>query len=121
MRVVNDIRKERGDLDSHWPHTILNIYWKYLIPPNEHKAAFLSAIPPPDHVDTFDWLLRSAGPDESDTRTHDYIRSALLEAAGRRAEALAGYRTVESRFAAGSSGTLMDETRKAVVRLTAGK
>lgn len=119
IRVVNDIRKEHGDLDPHWPHDILNMYWAHIVPPDEDKAAFLSAVPPLDHLDTFDWLLRRAGPGEPDALTHDYIRSALLEAAGRRAEALAGYRAVQSRFGPNSGGTLVDGTRRAIVRLTA--
>jgi len=119
IRVVNDIRKEHGDLDPHWPHDILNMYWAHIVPPDEDKAAFLSAVPPLDHLDTFDWLLRRAGPGEPDALTHDYIRSALLEAAGRRAAALAGYRAVQSRFGPNSGGTLVDGTRRAIVRLTA--
>ena len=122
IRVANDIRKEHGDLDPHWPHDILNIYWEHMVPPNEHKAAFLSAVPPLDHLDTFDWLLQRAGPDDPDPLTHAYIRSALLEAAGRRDEALAGYRTLQARFGPDSSGsTLANVTRKAVVRLTAAR
>jgi Tfp pilus assembly protein PilF len=122
IRVANDIRKEHGDLDPHWPHTILNIYCEHMVPPDEHKAAFLSAVPPLDHVDTFDWLLQRAGPDDPDPLTHAYIRSALLEAAGRRDEALAGYRTLQARFGPDSSdSTLANVTRKAVVRLTAAR
>jgi len=119
IRVANDIRKEHADLDPHWPHDLLNIYWGQMIPPNEHTTVFLSVISPLDHLATFDWLLQRAGPEEGDPLSHAYIRSALLEAAGRREEALAGYRTLQSRFAQDSSGTLVNVTRKAVVRLTA--
>jgi hypothetical protein len=119
IRVANDIRKEHADLDPHWPHDLLNMYWGQMIRPNEHTTAFLSAVSPLDHLATFDWLLQRAGPDEGDSLSHAYIRSALLEAAGRREEALAGYRTLQSRFAQDSSGTLVNVTRKAVVRLTA--
>ena len=58
------------------------------------RLLFLSAVPPLDHLAIFDWLLQRAGPDEPDPLTHAYIRSALLEAAGRRDEALAGYCTI---------------------------
>jgi Tfp pilus assembly protein PilF len=118
IRVANDIRKEHGDLDPYWPHEILNIYWEHMVPPNEHKTAFLSSVPPQDHLDTFDWLLQRAGPNDSDPLTHAYIRSALLEAAGRRDEALAGYRTLQARFGRNGSGTLADVIRQAIVRLT---
>lgn len=122
IRVANDIRKEHGDLDPPWPHAILNIYRQQIVLSNEHTAAFLSAVPSQDHLDTFDWLLQRAGPYDSDPLTHAYIQSALLEAAGRRDEALAGYRALQSRFDRGTSGsTLAGLTRKAVARLTAAR
>jgi hypothetical protein len=121
IRVANDIRKEHGDLDPPWPHDILNIYGEQIVLSNEHTAAFLSAVPSQDHLDTFDWLLQRAGPDDPDPLTHAYIQSALLEAAGRRDEALAGYRTLLSRFDPDTSSTLAGLTRKAVVRLTAAR
>ena len=51
IRVVNEIRKEHGDLHAPWPHDMLNLYWAHIVPPDEHRAAFLSAIPPQDHLD----------------------------------------------------------------------
>jgi len=119
LRVVNDIRKEHGDLDPHWPHDMLNVYWEYIVTTNQDKSAFLGALPPADHLDTFDWLLRQSGSDDSDPLTHAYIRSALLEAAGRRDEALAGYRTLQSRFGPDNTSGVANGTRKAVIRLTA--
>jgi hypothetical protein len=93
-----------------------------MVPPNKDTVVFLSAVPPLDHLDTFEWLLQRAGPDDPDPLTHAYIRSALLEAAGRRDEALAGYRTLQARFDPDSSGsTLAAATRKAVVRLTVAR
>jgi hypothetical protein len=121
IRVTNDIRKEHGDLDPHECHNILNLYWDYLATPNDHRAAFLSAIPPPDHLDTFDWLLQREGPRDSSPLTHTYIRSTLLEAAGRRDEALAGFRAVQTQFGPNISYTLADGARKAIVRLTAAR
>ena len=122
IRVANEIRKEHGDLDSHWPHEILNIYWEHMVPPHKDTVAFLSAVPPLDNLETFEWLVQMAGPDDPDPLTHAYIRSALLEAAGRRDEALVGYRNLQARFGPDSSGgTLADVTHKAVVRLTAAR
>ena len=122
IRVANDIRKQHGDLDSSWPHDILNIYRERMVPPNEDTIAFLIAVPPLDHLATFDWLLQRVGHDDSDPLTHAYIRSALLEAAGRRDEALAGYRNLQARFGPHSPGsTLADVTYKGVARLTAAR
>jgi hypothetical protein len=91
-----------------------------MVPPHKDTIAFLSAVQPADHLETFDWLIQRAGPDDSDPLTHAYIRSALLEAAGRRDEALAGYRNLLARLGPDSiGGMLEDVTRKGVVRLTA--
>jgi hypothetical protein len=120
IRVANDIRKEHGDLGQNWPHNILNIYWMYTVPPSEDKAAFLSAVPPLDHLATFDWLLQLSSRDD-DSLTHAYIRSALLESAGQRAEALAGYRGVQSQLSLDSRGSIADGARKAIARLAAAK
>lgn len=120
IRVANDIRKEHGVLAPRWPHDILTQYWEYVVIPNKNEAAFLSAIPPQDHLDTFDWLVQLDGPDgEKDPVTHAYIRSVLLETAGRRDEALAGYRSVQARLGSDRSNSLAEAARKAVARLGA--
>jgi len=121
IRVANDIRKEHGDMSPHQRHNILNLYWDYLATPNGHRADFLGAISPLDHLDTFDWLVQREGPRDSSPLTHTYIRSTLLEGAGRRDEALAGFRAVQTQFGPNISYTLADGARKAIVRLTAAK
>ncbi len=121
IRVANDIRKEQGDLDPRWADSILTIYAGGMVPPDDHTAAFLNAVPPPEHLATFDWLVGKAGPDNTGGLTRAYLRSALLEAAGRRDEALAGYRALQTRFTPVRSGSLVDATRQAIARLTGGK
>jgi tetratricopeptide (TPR) repeat protein len=121
VRVANDIRKEHGDLDPRWPRAILNIYSAYIVSPNEDKAAFLSAVPPADHLDTFDWLVRMDGAGDSGSLANAYIRGVLLEGAGRRDEALAEYRKLQGRFGADDRSTLAEDTRKAIGRLGGAK
>jgi hypothetical protein len=121
IRVVNEVRKEHGDLDPHWPHDILNRYWEYVVTPNDDKGAFLRAVSPADQLDTFDWLLRQTAPNEAGSVTNAYIRNALLENAGRRDEALAGYRNLQAGFGPDISGTLANGTRKALARLSGSK
>jgi hypothetical protein len=121
IRLANDIRKEQGDIGPHQAHNILNIYWEYVVEPNPHRADILNAVPTSEHLATFDWLVRQEGPDDPNPLDHTYIRSALLETAGRREEALAGYRSVQVQLGRNTSGTLPDGTRKALARLTAAK
>jgi tetratricopeptide (TPR) repeat protein len=115
IHIANDIRKDSGELDAPWPHDLLNVYWEYVAIPNERRKEFLNAIPPQDHVATFDWLVQREG--GNDLGTHAYIRSALLEAAGRKDEALASYRALAATFRPNDSGSLVDDTRKAIARL----
>jgi tetratricopeptide (TPR) repeat protein len=117
IRVVNQIRQDHGDLEPPWPHDILNLYWEHMIVSNEDKPAFLSVIPLTDHVDTFEWLLAQSGPEDRDSLTHAYIRSALLEAAGRRDDALESYRALQTRFPHSGESTLATRsTRGRVTR-----
>jgi tetratricopeptide (TPR) repeat protein len=116
IRIANDIRKENGEMDADWAHELLNVYWEYVAIPNEYRKEFLSAIPPQDHLATFDWLVEREG--GQDSGTHAYIRSALLEAAGRKDEALASYRALAHTFRPNDAGSLVDGTRKAIARLT---
>jgi hypothetical protein len=117
--VANAIRKEHGEINPPLPRDILNVYSERLLPPDERTSAFLSAVPPPDHLDTFDWLVQQAPSGELSLFAYACIRGALLEAAGRRDEALAAYRALNTRFTPGDSGALVDLTRKAIIRLTA--
>jgi tetratricopeptide (TPR) repeat protein len=122
VRVANGIRMEHGELAGHWPHEVLSMYWEYVANPNKNEAAFLGVIPPQDHLDTFDWLVQMEGQSgDSDALTHLYIRSVLLESAGRRDEALAGYRSVQTRLGNDRSNSLAEGAKKAVERLGARK
>jgi hypothetical protein len=116
IRIANEIRKETGELDAGRAHDLLNVYWEYVAIPNKRSTTFLSTIPPEDHVATFDWLVQREGGQGSST--HAYIRSALLEAAGRKGEALASYRALAATFRPNDAGSLVDGTRRAIARLT---
>lgn len=120
IRVTNAMRTEQSTLDPSWPHRILNLYWDHVVEPNENRNAFLTAIPPLEQLSTFDWILQQADASDRDSLTNSYIRSALLESAGRRDEALTGYRKLQTRIGS-NPGTLLDDTRKAIARLTANK
>lgn len=121
IRVANEVRQEHAELEQRWPHDLLNIYWEYLVPPNDRTDAFLRAVPPADHLATFDWLLAREGAGERDSLIYVYMHNALAEAAGRTSEALAGYRSIESRLAPESRGALAELTHKALIRLAGAR
>lgn len=120
-RVANQVRREHRELDRRWPHDLLNIYWEYLVPPNPQTAVFLRALEPGDQSATFDWLLAQAGEADRNSLANAYIHCALLEAAGRSSEALAGYRVVQARLGREGSGTVADLTHRAMARLAAAR
>jgi hypothetical protein len=114
VRVANAIRSEHGDLDRYVRRRILNIYSFRLVPPKDDTPAFLNALPPAQHLATFDWL--NEGSDTSDSGVRSYCRSRLLEAAGHSDEALAGYHMLRSQNR-NRSGDLLDATLQAIARL----
>jgi hypothetical protein len=119
VRVANNIRNEHGDLDPQWARAILSAYSTYVGRPSEHKTAFLAAVSPADHLDTFDWLVKLDGAGDSAQPALAHVRCILLEAAGRRAAALAGYRLLQARLDAGDRSIMAQDVRKAAVRLSA--
>jgi hypothetical protein len=84
----------------------------------EDERAFLNALPPAEHLATFDWLTQGlTGINRVGSGERSYYRSRLLEAAGRVDEALAGYRALQTEYR-DRPGSLLDRTREAIHRLT---
>jgi hypothetical protein len=118
IRVANSIRKEQGDLDAVSRRAILFIYSVRLIPPNEDTPALLAAVPPADHLATFDWLTEKVDAAESGGLTRTYCRSRLLEAAGRNDEALSGYRALQTQSTPSPSVFIVHAAQQGIARLT---
>ncbi len=118
IRVANSIRKEQGDLEAGRRGAILYLYSERMIPPDESTQAFLAAVPPVEHLATFEWLTEKADTDEFGRLTRNYCRSRLLEAAGRNDEALAGYRALQKQFTSSRGGSVVYATQQAIVRIT---
>jgi hypothetical protein len=115
VRVANAIRSEHGDLDPEDRSRILWIYSIRLVPPNDDTSAFLNALPPAQHLATFDWLAKET--DTGSAGMRSYCRSRLLEAPGRTDEALAGYRALRAQTR-DRPGSLLDATLQAIARLS---
>ncbi|MBZ5634998.1 MAG: hypothetical protein LAO55_17895 [Acidobacteriia bacterium] len=117
VRVANGIRKEQGDLDAHSRGSILFIYSVRMIPPGASTPAFLAAVPPAEHLATFEWIAQNT---TDRVLMRGYCRSRLLEAAGRNDEALAAYRELEKQFK-DASYSIVNPTQQAIARLTGKK
>jgi len=118
IRVANAIRSEHGELDPHDRGTILWIYSVRLVPSNDDTPAFLNALPPTQHLATFDWLSEGSDTSDSEIPLRSYCRARLLEAAGHFDEALTGYRTLRAQYPKRyDSAEVLDATVQAIARL----
>jgi tetratricopeptide (TPR) repeat protein len=91
VRVANDMRKEgrRGD-DGEQGH-ILDIYSQEFTPKTAETLLFVNAVPPAEHVATFQWLFDDPHLDENARASRLYYLAELQEAAGQRKDALSNY------------------------------
>jgi tetratricopeptide (TPR) repeat protein len=117
VRIANAIREERGNVTISMRRSIADVYYEFTVPPNQ-AAGVLNALPPTENLATFEWLMRQPDPEAGNDATRAYIRSALLERAGKRSEALAAYRALQKQMGADASGPLQTATTQAITRLT---
>ena len=117
IRVANSIRKEQGELDAHSRGSILFIYSVRMLPPKTSTPAFLAAVPPAEHLATFDWVAQET---QDRVLMRGYCHSRLLEAAGRNDEALAGYRELQKQFK-DASYSIVNATEQGIARLSGKK
>jgi hypothetical protein len=117
VRVANAMRMGQEPVNQDMRSRIFSLYYARLLPPNASTAAFINAVAPPDHLATFQWLFEKDNFDESGTNLRSYYLCALQEAAGRREDALAGYKLLKGKIA-GRSGSLLDAADAGIKRLS---
>jgi hypothetical protein len=88
IRVVNDMRKNNEQVDSHTRSVVWALYYfRFGFTPAERQR-LLGALPAPERLATFTWLFDRPDFDESKICSREFYRAILQEAAGQRAEAL---------------------------------
>ncbi|HEY2843962.1 MAG TPA: hypothetical protein VGJ09_09935 [Bryobacteraceae bacterium] len=118
VRVANAIRKEQGSIDPPTRKRIFStIYYFRMLPVRGSTPAFISAVPPADHVATFRWLFDTLELDDSQAPLRSYYLCALQEAAGQRDAALAGLKQIQQKIA-GRSGSLLNAVEAGIKRLS---
>ena len=117
LRVANAMRIGQEPMSQDMRSRIFSLYYVRLLPPSASTPAFINAVAPADHLATFEWLFEKDTFDESGTNLRSYYRCALQEAAGRREDALAGYKLLKGKIA-GRSGSLLDAVDAGIKRLS---
>lgn len=117
IRVLNAIRKEQGSVDPGIQNRIFAIYYSEIVPGNAETQRFVNAVPPAEHVATFQWLFDKPNPDQSEKLPELTYLGVLQEAAGQRDEALAAYRSVRQQTE-GHPGALLNMAESGVKRLS---
>ncbi len=120
MRVGREVLTgDDGTHDDRW--RIWDVYYDRLV--NRYEVeSFETALPPPDHLATYEWLFPASEVPSGKRDQHALMLAMLEERAGRRAEALARYRQLHDGMARDGSlrhgGRLPDLTRAAIARLS---
>jgi tetratricopeptide (TPR) repeat protein len=115
LKAVNDMRKNNEPLDEDRKERVLVFCFSpYGTPVAELKSA-LAAVPEDEAWKTYLWL---AG-DRNDDTGPPFIHASLLEADGKKAEALEEFKVLQKKLAK-DPGTMKDRVDDAVKRLSAG-
>jgi hypothetical protein len=122
VKAVNDMRKNNEPLDEDRKERVVGFcYSPYSTSFDELKDA-LGAVPEDEGWKTYQWLdgsLDNGVLNDAQDEAHAYIHANLLEAVGKRADALSEFRVLQTRLAK-EPGTMKDRVDDAVKRLSAG-
>ena len=107
LRVANEMRMNGESSTKGWgPGSFKSKMWAiyyFNFVTEDPPAALLTALPPAEHLSTFQWLFPDDDlPEDSGAPNlfnYLYVLGQLQEQGGKRAEALASYRRMESEFA----------------------
>jgi hypothetical protein len=116
VRVLNAIRKENGSLNEDTRQRLSSLYYQELIS-SDDRGAFINAVAPSEHLQTFHWLFDSLNLNESAALSRSFEVALLQESAGQRREALASFQSVKTSLD-GHPGTLLTKTQAGIRRLS---
>jgi len=108
VRVANAMRKEQQTVNADETRRIFEMYYSEIDPWAQLPVKFVNAVPPEEHVETFHWLFDKVRLDDSKSVERSYYLAVLEDVAGRRDEALATYRSVQSKEPEGAIRQAVD-------------
>jgi tetratricopeptide (TPR) repeat protein len=120
IRVANEIRKSgekpNDALTDVARDRLFSVYYARIAP--TPRREFLSAVPPAEHLATFQWLFSAMPLDSSKSLQRDYWQAMLEEAAGQTNEALQHFRALRLKLPPETSSRLTDSIDAAIQRLS---
>jgi len=124
IRVADDMRRNSepmagADKNDYQRWQLWNVYYDRVIRGND-KAAFLSALPPRDHLATFRWLFPEDSVPDDKRNLYLFMLATFEEGNGQQTEALKAYRAVQDALAGQGAvgGPLVDATAASIKRLS---
>lgn len=117
VRTANEMRKAQQKPNDLAVSELLAVYADEFSPERPATADFIRAVPPAEHLATFDWLFGGLDPGTGNAWARAYYRGAIEEAAGQRDSALADYKLASDHLPQGGS-ELGPPARAAIKRLT---
>ena len=119
IRLVNAIRKEQAAPDHQTREYFFAVYTRELRWQKSETVAFVNAIGAEEQLATFHWLFDGWKLDKYAIPSRTFLLSVLEEVAGRRDEALAGYRLARQQDTWG--GPIAGEADIALQRLVGNR
>ncbi len=120
LRVVNEIRKNKEQIDARTTKWIWDIYYCRLGQSGRtaEREALLAALPPGEQLTTFSWLFDVPDFDPSRKWLREYYRAILQDAAGKRTEALQTFLKVRSTLSPDVVPSIRSDVEAAIRRLS---
>ena len=122
VKTVNDMRKNGEALEEGQKSRIVGFCYNPSVTSQTELAESLAAVPEDDAWKTYLWLDDAPEDGSAGTNqdvTHAFIHASLLEASGKRADALGEFKVLQKKLAK-DPGTMKDRVDDAVKRLSAG-
>jgi tetratricopeptide (TPR) repeat protein len=120
LRVSNEMRKQGEPMQPRDRSDVFNEIFFFDVNDQAEFAQVIRAETPEDALATYDWL--SAGQTRADLALRrEFVAACSLEVAGRNAEALARYKSLQQQLQSSTQYSLTSAVNNAVKRLSAVK
>lgn len=118
LRVVNDMRRSKESVPERLRDTVFSIYASAFSRDEAATQTLLTALPPPDQLETFQSLFYDQNFDQSKRPTRELCLATLQEAVGRPEDALRTLQSLRLEMTPSTSGSLARVVDARITRLS---
>jgi hypothetical protein len=118
LRLVNDMRQNKESVPERLRDRVFSIYSSAFGRDEAAAQTLLSALPPPDQLETFRSLFYDQHFDQSKRPLRELCLATLQEAAGRPEDALRTLQSLRSEMTPGTAGSLTRVVDARIARLS---